>query len=362
MDEHCPVDFPDDPLGSLSPDPEELEETRSDQNQSNINQNETFPEMSAENGDPGDESSMQEAAPTDYVFWFKAIYCRKLFRSQLRPGQICTKDVFGNSVEGVLRCIWKTAKPQLHRKVVFNDGTPTWSEEEQSGFEDIDQFIMLQDQTKKKLYSVSSITPRVLRSWRGKVMKIFVYVYSLNVETNSQHQKLQRTLISPQNPDRSGAHSTRDDSALAEELRSSHRDIEGHYSSWLLWANFINSAPAHEQDQLKQAISPPLELAKFFRWAAVSEPARLQAMHRGMVVANVVNDGWTKEAAELERDVSLALNILQGVSNRLSALRAKGAAESGLLDAMESALQPEESELSRNLSSRVTDCEDTDHA
>lgn len=58
-------------------------------------------------------------------------------------------------------------------------------------------------------------------------------------------------------------------------------------------------------------------------------------MHRGMIVANVVNYGWTKEAAELERDVALALTILQGVSNRLTAMRMKGAAESGLLDAVQ---------------------------
>lgn len=49
-------------------------------------------------------------------------------------------------------------------------------------------------------------------------------------------------------------------------------------------------------------------------------------MHRGMVVANIVNTGWTKEVANLKKDVSLALNILQGVSNRLSAMKARGSA------------------------------------
>lgn len=154
MDDSHPVD----PFGSLPPDPEMLEESRSDQNQSHIELNEMNPEVSAVNRDSEDETT-QDGAPAESVFWFKATYCRKLFRSQLRPGQICTKDVIGNSLEGVLCCIWRTAKHQVHRKVVFNDEIPTWSEEEQSGFEDIDQFIMLQDQRKKKLYSVSSITP-----------------------------------------------------------------------------------------------------------------------------------------------------------------------------------------------------------
>lgn len=42
-----------------------------------------------------------------------------------------------------------------------------------------------------------------------------------------------RRLIAPENPDRAGAHSTRDDAALANDLRDSHPHIEGHHSSWL---------------------------------------------------------------------------------------------------------------------------------
>lgn len=81
-----------------------------------------------------------------------------------------------------------------------------------------------------------------------------------------------------------------------------------------------------------------------------------------MIVANTVNTGWTRDVADLEKDVALALSILHGVSNKLTAMKAKGAAGSELFDTMESTLRPEESEMSRNLSSRVTDCEDIDHA
>lgn len=246
-----------------------------------FNSFDSVPGTSAESetlsGDP-DFTADGEPGLESYVFWFKGIFCCKLYRSQLRPGQINSRDIVGNTIDDILRCIWDTAKHHVNRKVEFHDDVPSWCEKEMPDFEDIGEFVMLQDQAKKKVYAISNLTHRVLRSWRGKELRVFVFVYSLSVESNAQHQKLQKVLLFPKNTDRSGATSTRDDSALAQELRSTHPDIEGHYSSWLLWANYVNSSPAHEKDRLKNASSPPLELAKYFRWAAVSESARLQAV------------------------------------------------------------------------------------
>lgn len=228
--------------------------------------------------------------------------------------------------------------------------------------EDISDFLTLQDPSKRKTYQVTSLTPRVIATWRGKCIKVHVYVYSTSLETNSQYQSVLRTLTAPRNPDRAGAHSTRDDTMLAEELGESHQDLEGHHSSWLLWANFINSSPAHTHEQLKNAKSPPLELAKYFRWTAVSEAARLQAVHRGMNVANTVNEGHMNDVGEIKKDLSLALSILQGVAQRVDAMEHRASVRAELFNAMETAVRPEESELSITLAARVVDCEDIDHA
>ncbi|XP_055533091.1 uncharacterized protein LOC129723129 isoform X3 [Wyeomyia smithii] len=56
---------------------------------------------------------------------------------------------------------------------------------------------------------------------------------------------------------------------------------------------------------------PPVELAKYFRWKTVSEAARLQAVHRGMVVANTINEGWMQGIADVKSDLRLACEILQ---------------------------------------------------
>ncbi|XP_053698967.1 uncharacterized protein LOC128745931, partial [Sabethes cyaneus] len=182
-----------------------------------------------------------------------------------------------------------------------------------------------------------------------------------NVENNTQYQQILKKLILPQNPDRSGANSTVDESVLAAELRSKHPDIEGHHSSWLLWANLINSSPIHERDKLKTSKAPPLELAKYFRWTAISEAARLQSLHRGIVVAQTVNDGWTKQIDEVRQDIDLALTVLQRVVDKLNAMESRAKGESELFAAMSSATQPEESDISQKLSAKVVDCTDVDH-
>lgn len=296
------------------------------------------------------------------IFTFMGVFCKRLYKSQLRPKEMMKSCVKGNTIDEILKSIWKHASKLTCRQVLFENDVPQWSDKQEPGFEDIEQFVTMQDTAKKRVYAISAITARLLTSWRAKSVKIFVYAYSTNIESAGQYQSVMRKLIAPENPDRAGAHSTRDNSALANELRNSHPHIEGHTSSWLLWANLINSSPGHARERMKQAESPPLELTKYFRWAAVSEAARLQSVHRGMVAAHTVNDSWTREIADVKNDISMALSILQGAMQKMNCMSARGSTNSELLTAMESATRPEETNLSRESASLVTDCEDVDHA
>ncbi|XP_062560010.1 uncharacterized protein LOC134224615 isoform X1 [Armigeres subalbatus] len=303
--------------------------------------------------------SDEEGGPS--TFCFNGIYLERLYKSQLRPKEIAQASVHGNSPEEILRCIWERARKVIRRQVIFEDDIPHWSEEHDPEFEDIAKFILLQDTVRKKIYGTLQITPRLLTSWRNKSIKIFIHTYSTSIETSGQYQLVTRKLIAPQNPDRSGAHSTRDDSALATELRDSHPHLEGHFSSWLLWANQINSSPAHSRDRLIQDSSPPLELSKYFRWAGVSEAARLQTAHRSMLAAQTNNDAWNRDMADLTNDLNKALNILQGMKQKMESMSTRGSITAELFTAMESVTRPEESNLSREIADRVTECEDVDH-
>lgn len=307
------------------------------------------------------EADTSEDNLQDCLFFFNATFYKRLYRNQLRPRELCQKNIGVNTIPELMDLLWSVSKKHIHRQVIFNGDDPHWSEKVEPSLEDISNFLTLQDPSKRKTYLVTSLTPRVITTWRGKNIKVHIYVYSTSLETNSQYQSVQRNLTAPRNPDRAGAHSTRDDSMLADELRDGHQDLEGHHSSWLLWANYINSSPAHTREQLKSSNRPPLELAKFFRWTGVSEAARLQAVHRGMNVASTVNEGWMNEVREIKKDVSTALSLLQGVSQRVDALMLRGSLGAELFNAMEAAVRPEESELSITLAARVTDCDDIDH-
>lgn len=307
---------------------------------------------------PAGDDTVEDA---EKLFLFKGIFFERLYRNQLRPREIFRHDVNGNSTQDIIQSLWQVVKKHVRREVVFHNEDPSWSEKPEPEFEDIERFVTLQDKSLRKGYSIADLRHRLLTKWRGKNINVYVYVYSTNVGTNPQYQCVLRKLVAPQTPDRSGAHSTRDDAALANELRERHRDLEGHFSSWLLWANLINSSPAHERERLKQATAPPLELTKYFRWAPVSEAARLQSVHRGMVVANTINEGWMRGIAEIKQDIALANKILQGAAQKVELLESKGTFGSEICSVMETTMRPEETELSRSLSTDVTDCDDIDH-
>ncbi|XP_055536441.1 uncharacterized protein LOC129725062 [Wyeomyia smithii] len=90
--EACPGSFKafsnvSDPLCSLLANPLELESSRFDLNQNQIDMdlgmNKMIPDASALNNTPDDESFVADL--TESVFWFKADFCRKFFRSQFTP-------------------------------------------------------------------------------------------------------------------------------------------------------------------------------------------------------------------------------------------------------------------------------------
>lgn len=92
----------------------------------------------------------------------------------------------------------------------------------------------------------------------------------------------------------------------------------------------------------------------------MSEAARLDSVHRGMVVANTINTRWSRQVQDIRADLSAAMNLLQGAFQRIELLAETGPS-SEVLSAMQNAVQPEESELSQQLVMQVSDILDFDH-
>ncbi|XP_055589254.1 uncharacterized protein LOC129741540 [Uranotaenia lowii] len=218
-----------------------------------------------------DQDPEENVDRTDKLYSFEAIFFRRLYCNQLKPRECSKKVISGDTIDEILKAIWQIAKNQIHRQVVFENGEPVWSSLDHPAIENLDDFVTVQDKTKKKNYTISNIKSGLLTKWRNKTLNVYIHVYSRNVTTAAQHQNVVRKLVAPKNPDRSGAASNRDDATLANELKNTHPHLDGHHSSWLLWANFIHSSSPHTHQQLKEEVKPPLELAKYFRWTAVSE-------------------------------------------------------------------------------------------
>uniref|UniRef100_A0A8D8KQC1 (northern house mosquito) hypothetical protein n=1 Tax=Culex pipiens TaxID=7175 RepID=A0A8D8KQC1_CULPI len=319
-------------------------------------------DLAEEDPQPVAECSKSKRPRCEKLFSFNAVFCQKLFRNQLRPKENSSTRVVGDSIEDVIECLWDTGKDLIKRQVVFQDNVPKWAVDEKPKFDNVGKFFLLQDMNARKTYGIENLTARLLQRWRDQSIKIFVFAYSLDVENKNQFNDVLKHLITPSKPDRAGANSMRDESALANELQEGHPHLEGHFSSWLLWASVIHAAPAHEQEGMKKAPNPPATISKYFRWVGVSEAARLEGVHRGMVVANTINSRNLRQIRELKMEFSTAMVVLQGAFKRLEVMEAEAEASSGIVSAMETVMQPEESELSQQLAAEVTNCFDDQHA
>ncbi|XP_039446664.1 uncharacterized protein LOC120426045 [Culex pipiens pallens] len=266
------------------------------------------------------ERSKAKRRKCEKLFSLECSFCQRLYRSQLRPKENFSAQISGDSVQEVVANMWESGKSLIKREVRFENGVPKWASGEIPGEESAEKFLIVYAH---KSYATTNLTSKKLQKWRDQIVKVFVYAYSKEVETKGQYGDVLKYLINPKNPDRAGANSMREEAALAKELREKNPHLEGHSSSWLLWATTIHAAPAHEQEALKEAQHPPINISKYFRWVGVSEAALLDSVHRGMVVANTVNSRWSKQIREIKEDLHTAFNIIQGAIRKVETMEAE---------------------------------------
>lgn len=68
-----------------------------------------------------------------------------------------------------------------------------------------------------------------------------------------------------------------------------------------------------------------------------------------------------KDVEEVFQGISSAVSILSNVARKLEGMIAKGKAANEIIIAVQSAVRPEETEVSKVLADSVTDCPDVDH-
>lgn len=311
------------------------------------------------------EKRVELREPASSQLALRGVFFKRRFVGETSGSQFSSATVTGNSVEEIMRGVWKILQPVLCREIVFveNNGVqvPTWADNDPD-FSAMSKFVIMQDQAQKRRLTIDQIDSKLLVSWREKEIRIHVHIYSNAVSCRSLWDLADKQLIRFQNADRSGAPNNQTLTNLAKELQDLHgHHFTGHSSAWRLWANYVHSASPHERER-RMSEMPPNFLLKFFRSAPLSEAIRMETTRSGLSVASTINDGFMSELAELEAEADLLIEVGQRVKRRINGLRSRSTINASLVSAMSETLRPEENELSHTLADRIVDMQDVDHA
>lgn len=273
--------------------------------------------------------------------------------------------VTGESLTDILDAIWDRAILLIKREVIVKGDNIEWSENAVPTRDDIANFVILQDRVARKAYSIDQINTTLLARLRNTRVNIMVHVYGRQVCNKSVHGKFVLKLLQPEQRDRANADSTQSLMAMVELLKQTHKGVfAANVSVWQMWANAIQSAPPHLQDEMVSSAPPPHLIHMFIR-ASTSESEIRESVQRGLQVADNLNDVYAGHLAKMREDFDKIRNeVTRGfdfMDSRLKSFEDVVNANSRLVSAMSSAVTPQPNAVSMEEERQVTDLEDTDH-
>lgn len=268
----------------------------------------------------------------------------------------------GESVIDILDSIWNRAILLI---VIVKGEDIEWSENAVPTRDDIGNFIILQDRTARKAYLVDQINTTLLARWRNKHVNIMVHVYGRQICNKSIHGKFTVKLLQPEQRDRANADNTQSLMAMVEVLKQTHKGVfAANVSIWQMWANAIQSAAPHLQDEMVVSPPPPHLIHMFIR-ASTSESEIRESVQRGLQVADNLNDTYAGHLARLREDFDkIRHEVTRGfdfVDARIKSFEDVVISNSRLVNAMSSAVTPQPNAVSMDVEQQITDMEDIDH-
>lgn len=273
--------------------------------------------------------------------------------------------VNGESVADILDAIWDKTILLIKREVIVKDEDIEWSENVLPTRDDIGNFVILQDRVARKAYLVDQINTTLLARLRNKHVNIMVHVYGRQICNKSVHGKFTVKLLQPEQRDRANADNTHSLMALVEVLKQTHKGIfAAGVSIWQMWANAIQSAAPHLQEDMIQSAPPPHLIHMFIR-ASTSESELRENAQRGLRVADDLNDTYAGHLVKVREDFNkIRQDVARGfefMDGRLRAFEDVVNSNTRLVNSMTYAVAPQPSAVSMEEDRRVTDLEDIDH-
>lgn len=300
------------------------------------------------------------------LFRFIAHYQQKEFVGQKAISQDIEEQVYGDSCAEVLALIWAKAKTMIKREILVDDGDKfNWAENENPEQDEIGNFVIFQDKSAKKNYSVSQMNSDVMTKMRDKHVNVMVHVYGKAIASKPIHQKMTAAILQPADRDRAGAHSTVLLTELSQKLKGIHGSyLSGHMSSWTMWANSIHAAPTHKQAAMVNDM-PPSHLVHLFRSVPTSETEVLRSAQNGLQIAGNLNDMYAENVKIMREEfLKMKETTLRGFELfevRLNATEEMLTANNRLVDSMDCALRVEVNAVNLEEEQQITDMPDYDH-
>lgn len=306
------------------------------------------------------------ASENQSKFYFIGHFLNREFVGQKALNDDNEKLISGESVEEIFDALWLSSLRFIKREVLVDGDNFIWADNEKPMQAEIDKFVLLQDQGSKKTITMTQVNLECLRKLRGKHVNVFVYSYGKKICNKTFHTKFAAKLLVPEKRDRANADNTVSMMELVGQLKGIHSiHYSAHHSSWVMWANYIQSSPSNESRERLMNECPPAHLILLFRSVAFSDNEKVQSARNGLQVTDNMIDSFMCQLQLLRKDfetmcqsISRCVEIMEG---RLRSLEEVVASNQRLVAAMSTTLRPEENEVSQQQESLIMDCEDVDH-
>lgn len=336
-----------------------------------FDENCTEPVVVPEPDHPSSDLPAAKRKRSESTFDFRISCYKKDFRGQHHDkGKADTKvitreyHVFGDSPEEVLEQIWEAVRSHIRREVIVYDDQSfkrvKWANDEDPEFKDMDKYVLFKDLQRKRTHRASELQEKsdVMIKWRGKVIDVYLHVYSLAV-ANQKLYDLVKILEAPDDPDRSGACSNKSFQGLINELKTMHPEVSADSFVWNNWAEHVEASPGYRRDDVKQ--NPPDNIRSHLRPTPNDDSVVLEENRRGLFFAKTIiraMEGHIKDLREHSVQLSTAASKIE---ERVSGMEIQLKSYNEMLTSMQRSIAPMENELSRALASSVTDAVDVDH-
>lgn len=254
--------------------------------------------------------------------------------------------------------------------MVFDDNENPSFKNSEPNFEDLDKYISFYDKAHKKAYDLTSLSTKVLVSWKEKPIELYVHVFTASVSSARLFGVVGKKLLRAET-DRAGARTNAFLQEIIGKLKEHHsRFYRAHNFQWETWAACICKKSESDPLTIDRLIQqpPPANIIHLFARAPETGDQQLEEVRQNVSIGAAINadvrkdieacEACLQKARELMRDLQMCLDDL---AKRLESIQLKANARNDIVDVVQTQIRPSESQFGIDLLEEIEDLEDYEH-